>query len=118
MRISDWSSDVCSSELLGCACQRLARQARIDAALEAIGGIREQLVAATAAGNRGWRKTCRFKKYARAAAVNCAAKTPHHASERDRDLVIADQQFVMFTNNRLLVEPLQAFANGDRRSGV
>src|SRR3546814_20370421 len=107
MRISDWSSDVCSSELLGCACQRLARQARIDAALEAIGGIREQLAAATAAGNRGWRKTCRFKKYARAAAVNCAAKTPHHASERDRALVIADQQFVMFTNNRLLVEQLQ-----------
>src|SRR3546814_10765674 len=74
--------------------------------------MRVQRGAATDADKRGWRKTCTFKKYARTAAVNCAAKTPHPASERDRALVIADQQFVMFTNNRLLVEQLQAFANG------
>src|SRR3546814_5465325 len=40
---------------LGCAFQRLALQARIDAALEAIGGIREQLVAATAADRKSTR---------------------------------------------------------------
>src|SRR3546814_20109286 len=92
---------------LGRAFQRLALQARIDAALEAIGGIREQLVAATAAGNRGWRKTCRFKKYERAADVNCAAKTTQAASQRDRPPPITEQQCGLFNNTQCPLYPFQ-----------
>ena len=94
----------------GGALERVARQLRIHAALEAVRGVGVQADAARAADDGRRREVRAFKEHAGGGVGDARIPAAHHARQRHRALAVGDHQEAVVERGLAFVEQLEGFA--------